>query len=614
MKSPTRQRAKERRQLAQRMKQLEAARVEDSSLEHQDSIIEVNDLHTVFDTDDGIVHAVKGVSARIRRGRTTCIVGESGSGKSVLTRSILQLVDNPGRVESGQVLFRPEAAGPVYDLTAMAPTGEAIRSIRGKEVGMIFQEPMSSLSPVHTIGNQISEVLHLHTDLHPKEIRQEVIDELSRVGIPNPEERIDAYGFQLSGGQRQRAMIAMALITRPAVLIADEPTTALDVTTQAQILDLLGELKRTLDMSVIFITHDLGVVAEIADDVIVMRKGEVVETGTVEDIFHRPQHPYTQMLLDSLPRRLELAADDDGEDPAGQEQLPESVEQAPLLEIRDLRVEFQPSGSGLFRRKGRSNVVAVDGVSLSVERGTVMGLVGESGCGKTTLGRAVLRAIDPDQGSILFRPQPSSEPVDLVPLGQKELRPFRRDIRMVFQDPYGSLNPRMTVGQNIGEALHIMGKRKDEINARVEDMLERVGLRRSMINRYPNAFSGGERQRVCIARALITDPQLIVADEAVSALDVSIRAQVLELLSELQTDLGLTFLFISHDLSVVERICDRVAVMYFGNIVEEGAAEAVFNDPQHRYTQALLSAVPLADPSLRGTRERIIYKPEHLAS
>lgn len=633
MKSPTRQRAKKQRQLQQRMRQLEAATVDASALEHDDSILEVSDLRTTFDTDDGFVTAVNNVSIRIRRGATTCIVGESGSGKSVLMRSILQLVDNPGEVESGRALFRPAPSGPVYDLLSMSPTGEAIRSIRGADVGMIFQEPMSSLSPVHTIGNQISEVLQLHTDLPPKAIRQQVIEELARVGIPNPADRVDAYGFQLSGGQRQRAMIAMALVTRPALLIADEPTTALDVTTQAQVLDLLGELKGTLDMSVIFITHDLGVVAEIADDVIVMCRGEVVESGTVDQIFHDPQHAYTKMLLDSLPQRLDMPGTGPGSGGKGHRKgtMPTAGVQAaspldpegddaptgraaPLLEVRDLRVEFQPSGRNLFRKRSRDKVVALNGVDLQVERGSVMGLVGESGCGKTTLGRAVLRALDPDTGSILYRPDAAGEPVDLVPLSHAELRPYRRDIRMVFQDPYSSLNPRMTVGQNIGEALRMMGVRQAEINSRVEEMLERVGLRRGMINRYPNAFSGGERQRICIARALITEPELIVADEAVSALDVSIRAQVLELLAELQRELDLTFLFISHDLSVVERISDRVAVMYYGDIVEEGTAQDVFSNPQHLYTQALLSAVPLPDPRLRGTQERIVFDPALAAS
>lgn len=605
-----RTRGKASRQLQLRQRELERARVDEAKLDDAESILEVAGLRTVFDTDDGVVTAVNGVDLKIRRGRTTCIVGESGSGKSVLTRSLLQLVDNPGRVESGEVIFRPEPTGPTYDLGKMSPTGEAIRSIRGRDIGMIFQEPMSALSPVHTIGNQIGELLEVHTDLNPKQIRERVIAELTRVGIPDPAERIDAYSFQLSGGQRQRAMIAMALITRPALLIADEPTTALDVTTQAQILDLLAELRSSLDMTVVFITHDLGVVAEIADDVIVMRHGEVVEAGSVDQTFHDPQHPYTRMLLNSLPQRLGIEQETAPNQMDGDSSACESGHS--LLEVTDLRVEFQTPGAGVFGRRRRGTVTAVNGVSFNVTQGSVMGLVGESGCGKTTLGRAVLRALEPTSGSIVYRAEASSPGVDLVPLSARQLQPLRQDIRMVFQDPYAALNPRMTVGQNIGEALRVSGVPNGEINVRVEGMLERVGLRRGMINRYPNAFSGGERQRVCIARALITNPKLIVADEAVSALDVSIRAQILELLSDLQQELGLTFLFISHDLSVIERVCDSVAVMYYGNIVEEGPTEQIFSDPKHGYTRALLSAVPLPDPRLRGSRERIYY--EEIAS
>lgn len=657
-------------------KQLSAAVVDPAELSAAEAILDVQGLQTTFSTDEGVVRAVDGIDMAVRRGTTTCIVGESGSGKSATARSILQVVDAPGIVAAGRILFRAEERGDVVDLAALDPKAEGIRQVRGKEVGIVFQEPMSSLSPVHTIGNQISELLQLHTDLSEQQIRERVIAELAGVGIPRPEERFDAYTFQLSGGMRQRAMIAMALICRPSLLIADEPTTALDVTTQAQILDLLGDLKRELAMTLIFITHDLGVVAEIADDVVVMRHGKVVETGTVDQIFHNPQHPYTRELLAALPQRSRVQAEaDDGAAPeegersgadgltqaadsadaevtgpgevtsaveepqprpaagtsvssaVGQEDSAPAVvteaaeathrsDTAPppaLLSIRDLRMEFDAVSGGLFRRRRKERIVAVNGVSLDVPEGGTLGLVGESGCGKTTLGRCVMRAYEPTEGQILYRGAEGE--VDLAGMSEKDLLPFRRQIRMVFQDPYGSLNPRMTVRQVIGEPLKAAGLAKgSELADRVEVMLERVGLRRSMAGRYPHAFSGGERQRIGIARALITSPKLVIADEAVSALDVSVRTQILELLADLQSELGLTYLFISHDLSVIERICDRVAVMYYGNLVEEGPTEPLFADPQHGYTRALLSAVPVPDPRLRGTRERVVYRPEEEAA
>lgn len=595
-----------------------------ADLRAADAILDIRGLRTTFRSDERTVHAVDDIDLLVRRGRTTCIVGESGSGKSATARSILQVVDNPGLVDSGEILFRAAPDGPVVDLASLDPHGPGIRAVRGQEIGIIFQEPMSALSPVHTIGNQISEVLALHTDLEKAAIRQRVIEELDSVGIPRPEERIDAYTFQLSGGMRQRAMIAMALIARPSLLIADEPTTALDVTTQAQILDLLGELKRELAMTMVFITHDLGVVAEIADDVVVMRHGKVLEVGEVDQIFHDPQHPYTQELLATLPQRTAAPSRQapDAAPPSGEIEVVdtspeqavrrESAEGTPLLSIRNLRMEFDAVSGGMFGRGKKEKIVAVDDVSLDIPEGSTFGLVGESGCGKTTLGRCVMRAYQPTGGEILYRD--GQETVDLAALSNSQLLPYRRQVRMVFQDPYGSLNPRMTVSQVIGEPLRVAGlARGAELDARVEEMLVRVGLRRSMANRYPHAFSGGERQRIGIARALITEPKLVIADEAVSALDVSVRTQILELLADLQEELGLTYLFISHDLSVVERICDRVAVMYYGKLVEEGAAEELFEDPRHGYTRALLSAVPVPDPRLRGTRERVRYVPSDAA-
>lgn len=602
----------------------ERATVPFERLQSSESILEIRDLHTRFSTDAGDVHAVDGIDLQVRRGSTTCIVGESGSGKSAAVRSVLQVVDHPGRIHSGSVLFRADHASEVVDLAQMDPTGPGIRSVRGREIGMVFQEPMTALSPVHTIGNQIREVLELHTDLPPREIDKRVISELERVGIPEPHVRVNAYTFELSGGMRQRAMLAMALIARPKLLIADEPTTALDVTTQAQVLDLLSDLKESLDMTVVFVTHDLGVVAEIADDVIVMNKGRIIESGTVNQIFHGPREAYTKTLLAGLPQFIS-AGTDAGTRHIGEGTGPrvskgvisplqnEEATSKPLLQIRDLRVEFKAAGGGLFGQKNKDKVIAVNDVSLDIPEGTTLGLVGESGCGKTTLGRAVLRGLPPTSGSLIYTGEGAHQ-VDLAGLDEKALLPYRRQIRMIFQDPYGSLNPRLTVGQSIGEALRVSGLAAgSELDDRVAVMLKRVGLRRSMMNRYPNAFSGGERQRVGIARALITEPKLVVADEAVSALDVSIRAQVLELLAELQKDLGLTYLFISHDLSVIERVCDRVAVMYYGEIVEEGPISEVFHAPDHMYTKALLSAVPIPDPQLRGTRERIVYQPQEPA-
>lgn len=621
---------------------LRNATVDASELDGEETLLSVQDLRTVFRTDNGTVKAVDGISVNVRRGATTCIVGESGSGKSATARSIIQVVDNPGLVESGRILFRSEPNGPVVDLAALKPTGAALRSIRGREIGLIFQEPMSALSPVHTIGNQIVEVLRLHQPDSPEVMKQRAIEELERVGIPRAAERFDAYTFQLSGGMRQRAMIAMALVCRPTLLIADEPTTALDVTTQAQILRLLAELKESLGMTMVFITHDLGVVAEIANDVVVMRHGKVVEQGTVDDIFHNPQHPYTKQLLATLPQRARAfgadaddqdgTAEDSGTDddngavesgsadssPVAVVEAPVSGDRAesapvasvaePILSIRELDLSFAGSSGRLFGKTGKP-VHAINKVSLDVLEGGTLGLVGESGCGKTTLGRCVLRAYQPDSGELRYRTREGAV-VDLAKLDEKELKPYRRDIRMVFQDPYGSLNPRLTVRQVIGDPLRAAGVGKSEIAERVSEMLVRVGLRKDMASRYPHAFSGGERQRIGIARALITRPRLLVADEAVSALDVSVRAQILDLMAALQEELNLTYLFISHDLSVVERICDRVAVMYFGKLVEEGPAEQIFSDPQHGYTKALLSAVPIPDPRLRGTRELITYEPD----
>ena len=570
---------------------------------NSDVVLEVRNLQTSFMLRAGPLRAVDDVSFSLERGKTTCIVGESGSGKSVTARSILQIVDPPGRIVGGEVLLHrgrtskgAADGGGTVNLAAMHPRSREIRSIRGRDIAMIFQEPMSSLSPVHTIGNQIIEALRLHEPLSKGQARDRAIDLLKKVEIPRPESAIDRYPFEYSGGMRQRAMIAMALSCNPAVLIADEPTTALDVTTQAEILDLIRQLQTDFGMAVMFITHDMGVVAEIATDVVVMYLGKVVERGPVDQIFHDPQHDYTKMLLGSvtrLGRRAPLK-------PPPSEQIP-----APILSVKDLSMHF-PVRSGILGRV-TDNVKAVDGVSFDLRRGESLGIVGESGSGKTTLGRCIAGIWDATSGRIDYR-QENGDVVNLVGLNRAELRPYRQQIRMVFQDPFASLNPRMTVEQIIGEPLLVNGLAKGRgLSDRVEALMAQVGLDPASRERYPHAFSGGQRQRIGIARAMALDPRLVVADEATSALDVSIRAQVLDLMLELQNRLNLSFLFISHDIGVIRYFCDRVGVMYRGKLVEIGDADDVCDRPKHDYTRALLSAVPLADPRRRGISRRVRY-------
>ena len=627
-----------------------------------DNVIEIKDLQTHFFTDEGVVKAVDGVNLNIPRGKTLCVVGESGCGKSVTARSILQVVDRPGRIVGGQVLFQPEP-GTSIDLTALSPRSRDIRAIRGKDITMIFQEPMSSLSPLYTIGNQIMEGILWHLPVSRQEARQMSIEALRKVGIPRPDERIDSYTFELSGGMRQRAMIAMALVCEPKLLIADEPTTALDVTTQANILDLIRDLQGAMGMSVMFITHDLGVVAEIADEVAVMYLGTVVERGAVDEVFASPKHPYTQALLRSIPKlslrqkarldairgivphplnrpggcpfhtRCDFAVPGlcDSEVPAAvkldggrevrcliyREDQPipladialarpaalteaqdgHAVSERALLEVNDLKMHF-PITSGFFNRVV-GHVKAVDGVSFDIYEGETLGLVGESGCGKTTLGHTIMRLYDPTAGTVRYGGH-DGDGIDLATLGPRELKRFHRKIRMVFQDPHASLNPRLPVLEIVGEALKVNGIASGkDLEKQVQSLLERVGLRPEYIRRYPHAFSGGERQRIGIARALAPEPSLVVADEPVSALDVSVQAQILNLLKDLQAEYGLTYLFIAHDLSVVAHISDRVAVMYVGKIVELASTDELFNHPQHPYTEALLSSVLIPDPQAR---------------
>ena len=553
-------------------------------------LLQVRDLSTHFPIRTGTIKAVDGVSFDVERGRTLCVVGESGSGKSVTARSILQIVDEPGRIVAGSMLlYRPD--GSSVDLAKLPSRGKEIRAVRGAEIAMIFQEPMSSLSPVHTVGNQIIEVLLLHLKMSKAEARARCIELLRQVEIPNPDKAVDRYTFEFSGGMRQRVMIAMALACNPSLLIADEPTTALDVTTQAEILDLIRRLQQSHGMAVMFITHDMGVVAEIADQVIVMNHGKVVETGPVDQIFHAPQNDYTRMLIGSVRKLGKKAAI------RVRREAPVAA-QLPILEVRDLAMHFGGP---------KSTTKAVDGVSLSLMPGESLGIVGESGSGKTTMGRCLLRVYEPTAGSINYR-QPDGTVVDLVTANKQDLKQCRREMRMIFQDPVGSLNPRMTVAQIVGEPLLVNGLAKGkELDERVADLLQSVGLEPAWRERYPHAFSGGQRQRIGIARAIALNPRVIIADEATAALDVSLRSQMLDLLLNLQDKLGLSFIFISHDIAVIRYFCDRVAVMYRGQVVETGETDQVCDSPSHRYTQALLSAIPQPDPRLRGMQKRFRY-------
>ena len=556
-------------------------------------LLQVRDLSTHFPIRTGTIKAVDGVSFDVERGKTLCVVGESGSGKSVTARSILQIVDEPGRIVAGSMLLH-RTDGSSVDLAKLHSRGKEIRAVRGAEIAMIFQEPMSSLSPVHTVGNQIIEVLLLHLKMSKAGARTRCIDLLKQVEIPNPDKAVDRYTFEFSGGMRQRVMIAMALACNPSLLIADEPTTALDVTTQAEILDLIRRLQQSHGMAVMFITHDMGVVAEIADQVIVMNHGKVVETGPVDQIFHAPQNDYTRMLIGSV-RKLGKKADI-----RVRREAP-AVAQQPILEVRDLAMHFGGP---------KSTTKAVDGVSLSLMPGESLGIVGESGSGKTTMGRCLLRVYEPTAGSINYR-QPDGTVIDLVTANKQDLKQCRREMRMIFQDPVGSLNPRMTVAQIVGEPLLVNGLATGkDLDDRVADLLQSVGLEPAWRERYPHAFSGGQRQRIGIARAIALNPRVIIADEATAALDVSLRSQMLDLLLNLQDKLGLSFIFISHDIAVIRYFCDRVAVMYRGQVVETGDTDQVCDAPSHRYTQALLSAIPQPDPRLRGMQKRFRYNPQ----
>jgi len=560
----------------------------------QKPLLSIEHLSTTFPTHDGLFYAVDDVSFDIARGETLCVVGESGSGKSVTARSILQILDDPGKIEGGRItLNRSDEESLV--LSDLSWKSREMRKVRGHDIAMIFQEPMSSLSSIYTIGNQIGEAIRLHSNVSRKEAREKTIELLDMVEIPRPEETVDRYPFEYSGGMRQRAMIAMALACDPLLLIADEPTTALDVTTQKEILLLIKNLQAKRNISVMFITHDMGVVAQIADRVVVMKHGKVLEDGNVVSVFNTPQHEYTRSLIEGariLDRPSSIRRDMRVEKPIKGE----------ILRVENLTKSFVIRKGAFGAKSGETK--AVDDVSFSLRAGENLGIVGESGSGKTTLLRSILRLIDTSSGRILYRSR-AGEEVDLCKLGTNELRPYRTEIRTIFQDPFASLNPRMTVEQIISEPFIVSGCIPQEgLHKKVMELLDMVGLPAASARKYPHAFSGGQRQRVAIARAIGPNPRIILADEPTSSLDVSLRIKMLELLLDLEKRLDLSFIFVSHDIGVVKYFCDRIAVMYKGKLVEIGETESICASPQNDYTKKLLSAVPIPDPSYYERRGR----------
>ena len=568
-------------------------------------IARIKGLRVEFQTKDGPVVGVENVSFDVNPGETVCVVGESGSGKSVTSLSLMRLVEfGGGHISEGQLLFDRKGE---QEIDVVTTDQKSMREIRGNEIGMIFQEPMTALNPVFTVGRQLTEGLRVHMDLSKADADKRALELLREVRIPEPERRMTQYPHELSGGMRQRVVIAMAMACKPRLLIADEPTTALDVTIQAEILALMDRLKRETGTAVMFITHDMAVVAQMADRVVVMFRGNKVEEGTVEEIFENPQHDYTKALLAAVPKLGDMRGKIAPEPMKllgvkGQKIEPILGTDEVLLDVKNLTTRFAVKG-GFFRRTV-ANVHAVEDVSFSINKGQTLSLVGESGCGKSTVGRSLLRLVDPQSGTINF------DGVDFMALDSKNLRIARQEMQMIFQDPFASLNPQMQLSDQVAEPLrNYPGYSASEISDRVEMLFDRVELPRNFLRRYPHELSGGQRQRVAIARALALNPKLIIADEAVSALDVSVQAQVLNLMMELQSELGLSFLFISHDMAVVERVSHYVGVMYLGRIVEMGPRAMVFENPQHAYTQALMKAVPIADPRRRKSEKDLNFKP-----
>lgn len=557
-------------------------------------LLNIENVSIDFVTEQQTTKAVKNISLQVNRGEIVALVGESGSGKSVTSLSILQLLPQPpAQYSSGKILFY-EAEEPIDLLHAHAKT---IQQIRGHKIAMIFQEPMTSLNPVMRCGKQVMEALLLHKNISTAEAKQQTLEWFEKVKLPQPSVVFEKYPHQLSGGQKQRVMIAMAMCCQPSLLICDEPTTALDVTVQKTILQLIKELQQQQNMGVIFITHDLGVVKEIADRVAIMYKGEIVEENEAAIIFSQPQHPYTKALIACRPalhpkgERLPVVGDFLASNKKSDIQRQPSYTKHQTSDIRLLQVEnliVQFPGKTNLLGKPKSYFTAVDDVSFDIFKGETVGLVGESGCGKTTLGRTLLGMIEPAKGKIIYND------TDITKLSKEQVKQLRKDVQLVFQDPYSSLNPRLTIGAAIAEPMKIAGIEKDNPTRRkrVAELLDRVNLSSNMMNRYPHEFSGGQRQRIVIARALAVNPDFLVCDESVSALDVSVQAQVLNLLNELKKDLGLTMLFISHDLSVVRYMSDRIMVMNKGKIVESGDADTIYYHPQNNYTQKLIAAVP----------------------
>tara|TARA_X000000950_G_scaffold276072_1_gene363347 strand:+ start:1610 stop:3454 length:1845 start_codon:yes stop_codon:yes gene_type:complete len=571
-------------------------------------IVSIRNLRVKFETDSGTVIAVEDSSFDVFPGETVCLVGESGSGKSVTSLSLMRLEEfGGGKIVSGKLALETATSG---KLDLVDADLEAITAARGKEIGMIFQEPMTSLNPVFNIGKQLTDGLKRHTKLTGPELRENALALLKEVRIPDPEARLKQYPHELSGGMRQRIVIAIAMACAPRLLIADEPTTALDVTIQAEILALINRLKSDHNMGVLFITHDMAVVAQMADRVVVMHQGKIVEEGSVDDIFHRPKQEYTQTLLAAVPK---LGAMKGTKYPKPlnvpgktnnqiMNKMAERADNKNVLELKNLVTRF-PVYGGVLKREV-ANVHAVENVSFTIRQGETFGLVGESGCGKSSCGRSILRLVEPTSGDIILNGK------SLLSLNRTELRSARRDMQMIFQDPFASLNPYMRVKEQISEPLKNFGIRnKSHTDDLIDDILKKVELPISFLKRFPHELSGGQRQRIAIARAIIVNPSLVIADEAVSALDVSVQAQVLNLLMSLQDELRLSYLFISHDMAVVERVSHNVGVMYSGRLVEMGSRSQIFENPQHAYTRSLISAVPVADPKQRNILGNVNFRP-----